>query len=489
MNHHQERLLEPEGEAHKKGDLKLRICEENKKIWRVGFPAMLARSTQYGMLVVTQAFIGRIGEVDLAGYALIQIIAIGFANGILLGMSSATETLCGQAFGAKQYHMMGIYVQRSCIINLVAGTILLPLFIFSAKIFKLLGVDEEIAERAGYICLWFIPILYYFVFSYTLQKYLQSQLKNWIVGWLSAAAFALHVVLSWIFVSKLNWGIPGAMSALIISSWSIIIGTMIYITCGWCPNTWKGFTLAAFSDLVPVLKLSVSSGIMLCLELWYTAILVLLAGYMKNAATQVSALSICVNITVWEFILCIGFLASASVRVSNELGKGDAKAVKFAIKVLITESTCVGILFFVLCLALDRQIARLFTNEANVIEAVSKLSFLLALSVLLNSFQAVFSGVAVGSGRQTTVAIINICSYYIIGVPIGIILGYVAHMQITGIWIGMVIGVIMQVIALSFMIFTTNWDEQVKKASERLDRWLLKPSDESNNIIIPSEKN
>ncbi|XP_050225045.1 protein DETOXIFICATION 24-like isoform X2 [Mercurialis annua] len=457
MNHHLER------EYHTNEGLKCRIWEENKKIWRVGFPAMLARTTQYGMLVVTQAFIGHIGKVDLAGYALIQIIAIGIAIGILLGMSSATETLCGQAFGAKQYHMMGIYLQRSCIINLVAGTLLVPLFIFSAKIFKLLGQDEEIPEKAGYICLW-------------------------IVGWLSAASFALHVILSWIFVSKLNWGIPGAMSALIVSSWSIIIGTMIYITCGWCPNTWNGFSLAAFSDLVPVIKLSISSGIMICLEFWYTAILVLVAGYMKNAATQVSALSICVNITDWEFLLCIGFLASASVRVSNELGRGDAKAVIFAIKVLIAESTCVGMLFFILFLALDRQIAGLVTNDANVIEAVSKLSVPLAFSVLLNSFQTVFTGVAVGAGRQKIVAYINICSYYIIGVPIGVILGYVAHLQITGIWIGMVIGVIMQVMALGYMIFATNWDEQVKRASERLNRWSLKASDESNNIILPLEK-
>ncbi|KAF2306821.1 hypothetical protein GH714_021703 [Hevea brasiliensis] len=91
-------------------DLKGRILVENKKIWKVGFPAMLARVTQFGMFVVTQAFIGHVGKLQLAGYALIQIITIRFANGILLGMSSATETLCGQAFGARQYHMMGVAV-------------------------------------------------------------------------------------------------------------------------------------------------------------------------------------------------------------------------------------------------------------------------------------------------------------------------------------------------------------------------------------------
>ncbi|XP_058000393.1 protein DETOXIFICATION 24 isoform X2 [Hevea brasiliensis] len=428
----EERLLG--SEEKDSNDLKGRILVENKKIWKVGFPAMLARVTQFGMFVVTQAFIGHVGELQLAGYALIQIITIRFANGILLGMSSATETLCGQAFGARQYHMMGIYLQRSCIINLITATILLPVFIFSGKIFRLLGEEEEISKTAGYISLWFIPIPYFFSLAITIQQYLQTQLKNMIVGWLSAYSFVLHVLLSWIFVSRLNWGIPGAMSAMNISSWLVVIGELVYVFGGWCPDTWRGFTLAAFTNPIPVIKLSISSGVMLCLELWYNAALVLFAGYMKNATTQVSALSICLNITAWEFMLCFGFLTSSSVRVSNELGRGDAKAAKFSVKVIF------------------------FTSL----------------------FQSVLTGVAVGAGRQSMVAYINISSYYIFGVPVGLILGYVAHLETKGIWIGMIIGVVMQVTVLGYITSRTNWDEQVTKASERLDNWFLRPSEESS---------
>lgn len=159
--------------------------------------------------------------------------------------------------------MMGIYLQRSLLINIATGTVLLPVFIFAGDIFKLLGEDSDIAAKAGYISLWFIPILYFFVFCLTIQKYLQAQLKNIIVGWLSAVAFVMHVILSWIFVNLLNLGIPGAMGAMIIASWFIVIGEFVYLFGGWCPNTWNGFCLAAFVDLLPVLKLSVSSGVML----------------------------------------------------------------------------------------------------------------------------------------------------------------------------------------------------------------------------------
>lgn len=475
----EERLLG--SEAKDIDDLKGRVWKESKKLWRVAFPAMLARVSQYGMFVITQGFIGHLGEVELAAYALIQIIAVRFSNGILIGMSSATETLCGQAFGAKQYHMMGIYLQRSWIINLATGTILLPAFIFAADIFKLLGEQTDIANRAGDISLWFIGILYFFVFSLTIQKYLQAQLKNMIVGWLSAVAFAVHVALSWIFVSKLNLGIPGAMSAMIMASWFIVIGQFVYLFGGWCPNTWKGFSSAAFADLYPVLKLSISSGVMICLEFWYNALLVLLAGYMKNATIEISSFSICLNIISWEFMLVFGFLAASGVRVSNELGRGDAKAAKFSVKVAIATTTVIGFFFSLICLVFSRKVAHLFTSNDEVIESVTSLSVLLAFSVLLNGFQAVLSGVAVGAGRQAVVAYINIICYYFIGLPVGVLLGYVADLKVKGIWTGMLLGVVMQSLVLGYVTWKTDWDNEVKKASERLNKWLLKPSEEESN--------
>lgn len=65
-------------------NLKERVWLESKKLWRIAFPAMLTKMTQFGALVVTQAIIGHIGEVELAAYALIQIINIRFAQGMLV---------------------------------------------------------------------------------------------------------------------------------------------------------------------------------------------------------------------------------------------------------------------------------------------------------------------------------------------------------------------------------------------------------------------
>ncbi|KAL3570336.1 hypothetical protein D5086_027585 [Populus alba] len=424
----QESLLVPEELSNV--DLKTRIWTESKMIWKIAFPAMVARVTSFGMIVVTQAFLGHIGKLELAAFALLQSFIVRFINGILIGMSSATETLCGQAFGARHDHMMGIYLQRSWIVDGAAATILLPLVIFAAPIFRLLGQEEDVAIAAGNMSPWFIPYVYYLVFSLTIQMYLQAQLKNKVVGWFSAISFVLHILLSWIFVNKLELGTAGAMGALTISTWSLVIGLLVYIFGGWCPNTWKGFTKAAFADILPVVKLSISSGFMICLEIWYNSIIILAAGYVKNATTAISAFSLCHNILTWEFMLSFGFLGAACVRVANELGRGNPKAAKFSVEIILSTSIIIGVLIWVLCLIFGKEISRFLTSDEEVAETVSSLAVLLAFSILLNSVQPVLTGVAVGAGVQSMVAFVNLGSYYIIGLPAGILLGYVVHLEV-----------------------------------------------------------
>ncbi|CAA2975088.1 DETOXIFICATION 24-like [Olea europaea subsp. europaea] len=180
-------------------------------------------------------------------------------------------------------------------------------------------------------------------------------------------------------------------------------------------------------------------------------------------------------------MICLGFLGAACVRIANELGRGDAKATKFSIKVLITTSIVIGVFFTIICSVFGNKLGYLFTNDVEVAKTVSDLSILLAISVLLNSIYPVLSGVAVGAGLQGTVAIINLCCFYVIGIPIGALLGYVAHLQVEGIWIGMNIGVFTQTLALSYMAWKTDWDVQVKIASERLQKFYLKSSEEPNH--------
>ncbi|KAF5198582.1 Detoxification-like protein [Thalictrum thalictroides] len=417
-------------EDHNEVKLQIKLQNEMKKLWIVAGPAIFTRFSTFGVTVISQAFIGHIGATELAAYALVQTVLLRFMNGILLGMASALETLCGQAYGAKQQHMLGIYLQRSWVILTISSFVLIPLFFLSAPLLKLLGQDADIANVAGYISLWLIPVIFAFVISFTCQMYLQAQSKNMIITYLAAAALIIHVFFSWLLTVKFKFGLPGAMISTILAYWIPNVGQLIFVFCGGCPDTWKGFSWLAFKDLWPVVKLSLSSGAMICLELWYNSILVLLTGYMANAEVAIDALSICLNINGWEMMISLGFLAAAGVRVSNELGRGSAKAAKFSIVVTVITSLSIGLVLFVFFLLFRGRLAYIFTTSKEVAKAVDWLSPLLASSILLNSVQPVLSGVAVGAGWQSIVAYVNITCYYLIGIPLGVVLGYVMHLQI-----------------------------------------------------------
>lgn len=140
--------------------------------------------------------------------------------------------------------------------------------------------------------------------------------------------------------------------------------------------------------------------------------------------------------------------------MANELGAGSAKAAKFSILVVVTESLFVGILLFAMFLMLRSSLAYVFTESSEVAAAVSDLSPLLAFSILLNSVQPVLSGqptayplallstrcliclffqcagVAVGAGWQSVVVYVNVTCYYLVGVPLGVVLGYMSGYQV-----------------------------------------------------------
>ncbi|KAH9312405.1 hypothetical protein KI387_027440, partial [Taxus chinensis] len=439
-------------------DLPRRFWIESQALWRIAGAAIFSRLATFGLNVITQAFVGHIGNLELAAFSIVISVIVGFTSGIVIGMGTALGTLCGQAYGAHKEHMLGVYMQRSWIVLSGFAIAILPIYIFTTPLLKLLGQPDNIAELSARVSLWCIPMHFSFVFYYTLSRFLQSQAKNFITAWSSALGAVFNVLLCWLFVSKWSMGLDGALISLNVAWWTPVIIQYVYVTCGWCPDAWTGYSMEAFADIWPFFKLSVASGVMLCLEIWYYRVLVLMTGNLKDTEVAVDSLSICLNINSWEMAIPLGFLASTSVRVANELGAGRPMGAKFSVVVSVITSTILGLGLLILILAFRSDLATIFTDSVIVQRAVYRLAILLAFTILLNSVQPVLIGVAVGLGWQVIVAYINIACYYLIGVPLGMLLGYVFQLGVMGIWVGMICGTAAQTLALMFITWRANWD-------------------------------
>ncbi len=89
--------------------------------------------------------------------------------------------------------------------------------------------------------------------------------------------------------------------------------------------------------------------------------------------------------------------------MANELGAGNWKAAKFATVVSVVQSTIIGLFFCLLIVALQSKIAYIYTSSAEVVEEVGSLSYLLGVTILLNSVQPILSGKKVYASRHLTV--------------------------------------------------------------------------------------
>ncbi|XP_031282671.1 protein DETOXIFICATION 27-like [Pistacia vera] len=455
---------EVQEESTKDANLICKTWKESKKLWQIAGPSIFSRLAMFSMTVITQAFAGHLGDLNLAAISIVTTVIISISFGFLLGMASALETLCGQAYGAKQYHMLGIYMQRSWIVLFICSILLIPMFVFASPILKLIGQSTALAEQTGIVAIWLIPFHLSFPFQFTLQRFLQCQLKTAVIAWVSGVVLLVHVIVSWVFVYKLRVGIVGTAITLDFSWWLSVLGLFCYSVCGGCPLSWTGFSAQAFIGLWEFFKLSVASGVMLSLENFYYRVLIIVSGYMHNTEVAVDALSICITIYGWESMVPLGFLAATGVRVANELGAGNANGAKFATIVSVLNSLLVGLFFWSIIMAIPEKLAVIFTSTSAVITMVNDLALLLACTILLNCIQPVLSGAAVGSGWQAIVAFINISSYYLVGLPLGVLLGWLLQFNITGIWTGMICGTVVQTLILSIITIKCEWEKEAQKA-------------------------
>ncbi|WVY97794.1 hypothetical protein V8G54_029945 [Vigna mungo] len=443
---------------------------ESKKMWLIALPIIFNIWCQYGTNSITSIFVGHLGDIELSAVSLINSVIGTFAFGFMLGMGSATETLCGQAFGAGQVNMLGIYMQRSWVILSVTSILLLPLYLFAAPILKLLGQEKDIADLSGNFAIKVIPQFLSLAFNFPTQKFLQAQSKVNVIAWIGLGALFVHVGLLWLLIHMLELGLTGAALAFDITSWVITTAQLVYVVV-WCKDGWKGLSWSAFKDIWAFVRLSLASAIMLCLEVWYMMSVIVLAGHLDNAVIAVDSLSICMNINGWELMIYIGINAAVSVRISNELGLGRPRTAKYSVYVTIFQSLFLGIFFMAVILATKDYYAVIFTNSPVLQKAVSKLGFLLAITMVLNSVQPVISGVAVGGGWQALVAYVNIGCYYLFGLPLGFLLGYKANLGVEGLWGGMMCGILLQTLLLLLILYKTNWKKEVEETNARMQIW------------------
>ncbi|XAR68321.1 hypothetical protein NMG60_11003406 [Bertholletia excelsa] len=432
--------------------------EEVKRQVVFSLPMIATNVGYYLIPLVSVMFAGHLGELELAAANLANSWANVTGFTFMVGLSGALETLCGQGYGAKLYRMLGIYLQSSCIISLFFSIIISIFWLYTEPILLLLRQDPQISKSSALYTKFLIPGIFAEALVHNLLRFLQTQSVVRPLVVCSLLPLLLHFAVAYTLVHWTGLGFRGAALAVSVSLWIAAIMLGVYVLCvGKFKQTWCGISSEAFHHVFNVFKLALPSAAMVCLEYWAFELLVLLAGQMPNSEITTSLIAMSVNTEAIAYMITYGLSAAASTRVSNELGAGNPDRAKHAMFVTLKISLFLA-LIVILALGFGHNIwAGFFSDSSTIVQAFASLTPFLLVSVIFDALQGVLSGVARGCGWQHLAAYINLATFYCIGMPIALLLGFKLKLYAKGLWVGLICGLGCQAGTLLLLTLRYKW--------------------------------
>lgn len=385
----------------------------------------------------------------------IQLAAVSLVNSIFmlilvlgLGISYGLTPLIAKMNGAKNYDECGKLLSSSLIINVITG-ILLYIFIHfgTLSIIDHIGQSPDVVAYAkpylAYLGLSIIPLMIFQTFKQFAEGLGFTKQAMFISIW----GNVLNVVLGIIFVKGMfgitPMGVTGVgLSTLIDRSlMAVVMSFYVMRSVNFHKYlqkfSWIFIDLSRFKKIVKIgapvalqysFEISAFSG---------AAILIGTIGSIPQAAHQVA-----INLAAVTYMMASGIASAATIKTGNNLGRSAfddlRKSAIASYHVVLGFMTFTAVLFVLA----NNLLPYIYTEDTAVIQIAAQLLIIAGFFQLFDGTQVVGLGVLRGIGDVNIPTLITFVAYWIIGIPLGYILGIKLGMGVNGIWYGLTFGLL-----------------------------------------------
>lgn len=452
---------------------------EIKELFTLAWPTVLSYFLFHLVSMITLFFAGQLGKDELATATL----AVSFINvtgaSMFIGLASAVETLCSQAFGAKNYRLVGVVLQRGVCILGIACILSWALWINTERILLLLHQKANVARLSQEFVLICLPGGVGMFFYALLQRYLQTQGIVRPILYVGAVTNVILIGLNALMLFGFKWSFSG-----VAVCWAMCMGIMpalllLYLKVFKLDKlSWPGWTIESLLDWGEFFKLAISGMAMLCIEWWSFEVGAFVTGTFGEV--ELASFGILFQWASFVFMIPLGISIAAGVRVGNALGAGNPEAVKRTIKVALVLIVCIEVCVVAVFSGLEEKTGRVFTDNSAVLAIYKKYIRIVSFFYLFDGIQGVCSGVVRGSGRQRIGVAINFLAFCCLGLPLGVTLTFFVFHEALGLWIGLLTAVVTQASLYSLLLWRTDWEKQAELAQRRTAvKSVTKPSSDS----------
>ncbi|XP_009765487.1 protein DETOXIFICATION 48-like [Nicotiana tabacum] len=441
--------------------------EEIKEIGKISGPTALTGLVLYSRSMISMLFLGYLGELELAGGSL----SIGFANitgySVISGLAMGMEPICGQAYGAKQMKLLGITLQRTVLLLLSTSIPISFMWLNMKRILLWCGQDEDISSMAHTFIVFAIPDLFFLSLLHPLRIYLRTQNITLPLTYCSAISVLLHVPLNFLLVRYFNLGIAGVALAMVWTNLNLflLLCSFIYFS-GVYKDSWVVPSMDCVRGWSSLLGLAIPTCVSVCLEWWWYEFMIMLCGLLANPKATIASMGILIQTTSLVYVFPSALSLGVSTRVGNQLGANRPARARISMIVSLFCAIGLGLGAMLFTTLMRHKWGLFFTKDVEILKLTSIALPIVGLCELGNCPQTTGCGVLRGSARPTIGANINLGSFYLVGMPVAFILGFILKMGFAGLWLGLLAAQASCATLMLCVLFKTDWKVQVERSKQ-----------------------
>ncbi|MFL4471975.1 MATE family efflux transporter [Tateyamaria armeniaca] len=421
----------------------------------LGLPLVGGHLGQVAIGITDTVMLGRYGVEELAAmtaagslFFVLFLMGSGFAWAVMPMVASyAAEE---DEVNLRRATRMGLWL------SMAFAVAVMPIMIWSEAILLGLGQTDQVArDGAAYLQIagWgIIPALIVMTF----KSYLAALERTQIVLWITLVAALTNGLANYAFIFG-NWGAPemgiaGAAVASLVTQFVSLVGVVVYALWalpehGILERLWR----PDFEMLGRVFHLGWPIGLTSLSEVGLFAASAFMMGWLGTV--PLAAHGIALQLASITFMVHMGLGNVATIRAGNAYGRHDLEHMKRGARMVLGMSVAMALATIVLFVTLPEQLISIFIDAGQeardeVVAIGVVLMALAALFQLVDGAQVVALGLLRGVQDAKVPMVLAAVSYWVVGMPVSYVLGFVVGWEGVGVWLGLTLGLACAGVAL-----------------------------------------
>jgi len=405
--------------------------------------------------------------------------AVGFSHiyvnclilSIIVGLVSGFDILGSNAFGSKNYKLLGYYLQRGQIIcYIVLTSLLLIHYFFALKIISLFNIKDDV--------MFLIEKYIYYLFLYSLAdiqfsinfRYINVIDKSYVNLIILFITLLFHPL--WCYLFMMVWKeigiIQGAGIALIVSQTINSLLGLIYIyLIKPLPESIFAFSKKSFIGWKSYLKISIPSAFLTCVEWWAFEIISFIALTISEEAFTIHIFAL--NISINCYTIALGFGISTTIIIGREFGNGSLESAKKYFKLIFFFAMLIDFVIFLGLIFMKGFLFEKLVGDQELAYDAHNVLWVMVFTIFFDLIQTMFSSFFRGIGKQKVASGISFLNFYGIQIGLALLLTKILNYGIIGIWIAVFSGLFILSIIYTIYFLRLDLSKILQETQNRLE--------------------